>query len=294
MDETTKVKRWAELLQKLRGFFDSLGFTEVMTSCMVPAGAFESSIDPLKVSYSTGEAELHTSPEIEMKRLLAQTKLPIYQICKCFRDDPPTSTHLREFTMLEFYRPDTDYTTLRADMKALLNAMSDRDLSFEEISMRELVIRATGIDFLAVPTSGALRKAIESRSLISLSADDDWDDMFFKLLIEKVEPSLDPDRPTLVFDYPASQAALSKLGLRTGLAERFEIYWRGMELCNGCTELTDIEELKRRFEHECRKRESLGKKAHPAPLRLFDAITGGFPPASGVAVGVDRLFKCLN
>jgi lysyl-tRNA synthetase class 2 len=294
MDERTKVKRWAECLREIRRFFDERGFFEVTTTSLVPAGAFESSIDTLKVSFGEGTAELHTSPEMEMKRVLADTHLPIYQLAKAIRDDPPTGVHKREFTMLEFYRPNCDYRTTREDTQEMFSRLTGGALNFEEISMRDLFLRTTGIDIAIANTGEGLRREVEKRSLVTLAGDDAWDDIYFKLLIEKVEPALHPSRPTLIYDYPASQAALGKVNPASGWAERFEIYWQGMELCNGCTELDSIEELHRRYERESRNRAALGKLPHPFPTRLFEAMQKDFPPASGVAVGVDRLFRCLT
>src|SRR5436305_40370 len=94
-DEITKIKHWAELLKATRRFFDTRGFYEVITPALVPAGAFEASLDPISAQFSLGKAQLHTSPEFEMKWLLSQTRLPIYQVCKVFRDDPPTGIHKR-------------------------------------------------------------------------------------------------------------------------------------------------------------------------------------------------------
>src|SRR5688572_7265501 len=146
MHGATKIKEWAAFLRKTRAFFDSRGLLEVMTDHVVPAGAFESTIDTLKVSWRGGSAELHTSPEIEMKTLIAANRLSIYQICRSFRDDPATPIHLREFTMLEYYRMNADYRALITDIKDLMNELSGKSLSFEEMTVRDAVKRYAGVD----------------------------------------------------------------------------------------------------------------------------------------------------
>jgi lysyl-tRNA synthetase class 2 len=294
MKTATKVKRWAKFLRSIRRFFDENGFFEVSTPLLVTAGAFEATIDCLHVQWNGGSAELHTSPEIEMKALLAETEFPIYQVTKCFRDDPPTGIHRREFTMLEFYRPGADYKVTQADMKSLFGYLNGAPLSFDEVTVRELFRQTTGIDLCASATASELREQILERKLVHLGATENWDDMFYKLLIECVEPRLDPAVPTLVRDYPATQCALGKVDSSRQVVERFEIYWRGMEICNGCTELTDPTVLRERYEIESRIRRAEGKQPHPLPQRLMDTLESGLPPASGVAVGLDRLFCCLE
>jgi len=293
MHPTIKVKQWAAFLKQIRGYLDSQGLVEVYTEALVPVGAFEGTIDVLQVTYQAGKAELHTSPEIEMKGVLAETGLSIYQICKCFRDDPPTGVHLREFTMLEFYRVKADYQTLIHDLKTLFNLLSGSELPFLELTMDELVEQATGIASIGSTTSEQLTSQIKERGLIALSPTDSWEDMFFKLLIEKVEPWLDPSRPVIVRDYPIALSALAKANPDGRTVQRFEIYWLGMELCNGCTELNDVAELKRRFAKEQANRSNQGKTPHQFPERLERAMSNGFPHCAGVAVGLDRLFWAL-
>jgi elongation factor P--(R)-beta-lysine ligase len=294
MDGPSKIAAWAAFLKQLRAFFDGRGFVEVQTDHLVPAGAFEGTIDPLQVRWSAGAAELHTSPEIEMKRLLAHHRVSIYQICRCFRDDPETPVHRREFTMLECYRVGADYRAIIADLRELFETLSGKALPWEEHTVSALVLRHTGIDIAEAATAEPLRAAIERRGTLHLAADDSWADMFFRLLIEKVEPALPADRPVIVTDYPVALSPLSKAAAAGHTAERFEIYWRGMELCNGCTELADATELRRRYRAESATRQLAGKLPHSPPDRLLEALENGFPPSAGVAIGLERLFLCLE
>lgn len=273
MDAVTKTRRWSLLINRLREHLEANGFIEVFTNNLVPAGAFEASLDCLKVAFEGGEMELHTSPEIEMKRLLSEIRQSAFQITKCYRDDPPTGIHWKEFTMLEFYRVEAGYERLIDDMKGLIEACVGHEMPFDELTVQEAFQRFAGIDLANSP--------------------DLDEDTYFKCLIEKVEPALDPKRPTILRDYPASQCTLGKIDSSRNIVERFEIYWEGMELCNGCTELTDLEELNRRYEIESEKRKRRGKSPHPYPDRLAEALKRGLPPMAGVAVGVDRLFLSL-
>ena len=157
LDGPRQIAAWSAFLRKLRAFFDSRGFFEVQTDHVVPAGAFEGTLDTLRVSWRGGTGELHTSPEIEMKRLLAADRLPIYEICRCFRDDPATPIHRREFTMLEYYRVDADYRRCLAEMRELLTELTGRALPFEEYTVAELVREKTGIDLDRMQTSRGYR-----------------------------------------------------------------------------------------------------------------------------------------
>jgi elongation factor P--(R)-beta-lysine ligase len=271
MDTVTALGRWARFLADIRVFFDGRGFTEVTTRSLVPAGAFEGVIDALKVSFGTGKGELHTSPEMEMKGLLAETGLSCYQICRCFRDDPDTGIHGREFTMLEFYGVGETYDGIRRCMTELLN----------HLGYRGPIEEKTVLDLLG----GRSPKP---------AADERWADAFFKLFLNEVEPNLPPDPPVVVKDYPAQIAALAQLNPDRQTAQRFEIYWKGMEICNGCVELSDLTELRERIEDEAAIRVESGKEPHPYPSRLVEAMEKGLPPTAGVAVGLERLFKCLT
>jgi elongation factor P--(R)-beta-lysine ligase len=288
-----RTTRWAHFLKTLRRYFEDRGYLEVSTPSLVAAGAFESCLDSLKVSWNGGQCELPTSPEIELKWLLSQVKKPLYQIGKAYRDDPPSPIHWREFTMLEFYRPFVDYRNAQTEMKELICEVADRSLDFQEVSVREIVLEKTGIDLEKANTAEKLKARILDRALISLSGQESWDDLFFKILVEKIEPALDPEQPTLIREYPPSQAALVALDSTQRWAERFEIYWKGMELCNGGTELADLDQLDRRYHQEKAERIQQGKIPHPYPARLFEAIKS-LPPCAGVAVGLERLFLCLG
>ncbi len=272
MDTVTALRTWARFLSQIRRFFDDRGYLEVSTRHLVSAGAFEGVIDSVQASHAGGKGELHTSPEMEMKALLSETSLSCYQICRCFRDDPlETGVHGKEFTMLEFYGVGLDYDGIRKLMGDFL-AHLGYEGPLPEKTVAELM----------------------QGKAPSPKKDERWEDAFFKVFLEVVEPNLPSDPPTLVKDYPAQLAALAALNPDKKTAQRFEIYWKGMEICNGCVELSDVEELKARVVSEADIRREAGKAPHPYPHLLADAMERGLPPCAGVAVGLERLFKCLT
>lgn len=290
-----KLRKWSQFLNEVRQFFLTRDFIEVSTPALVPVGAFESSLDCLRVSWSSGFGELNTSPEIAMKQILADTKLPIFQIAKCFRDDPKTPVHRIEFHMLEFYEPFANYEKTRKQTWELFTALSPLPLKFTELTVKEAFLNTTGIDIFKTDTLEGLRAEIKKKDLISFSEKDSWEDLYFKIMLEKVEPSFshEPGHITFLKDYPPSQATLSALSPKKTFAQRFEAYSQGIELCNGCTELKDVAMLEERFVEESKKRQARGKDPHQFPEHLKQSMEKG-PPASGVAVGLDRLFFVLH
>lgn len=289
MFDVRNFRNWSNFLKQIRFFFEENKFLEVTTPYLVKAAAFEGVIDTLEVTGSDFKSSLHTSPEIEMKLILSEVKTNIYQISKCFRDDPPSPIHKKEFTMLEFYRVDSTYNDTIQDMKSLLTLLNGRSLPFKEYTVREIWRKVVGVDWYELETIDDMRKA--TKSLVNSTREDEWDDIFFKVMIDHIEPSMDPIIPVILKDYPKEICALSEI--KDGVANKFEIYWKNIELCNGCSELRSIEEFYQRYEVESKKRISRGLSPHPKSETLIKSLAD-FPVCSGVAVGLDRLFLCLN
>lgn len=256
------------------------------TPQIVSAGALESTIDTLPVE---GVGELHSSPEIEMKRILSEIAIPIFQICKSFRDDPQTGIHFKEFTMLEYYRPDCAVDGIFEVTQNLINALSPHSLQWESVSIQSRMVELLGEP---PPQDRDAFISLVKKTGILLSPNDTWNDVFFKILVEKIEPFLHPSNPTIVLDFPARVSPLAT-ATPAGIAERFEIYWKGMEICNGCEELTDAKLLLERAQIEAQGRKAAGKEPHPPATTLYQALEKGLPQCSGVAVGLDRLYYCL-
>ncbi len=295
MDGPQKIREWAKFLKDIRTFLDYRTYLEVMTNHLVTAGAFESTLDCLKVNWSSGTGELHTSPEIEMKRVLAAHGESIYQICRSFRDDPATPIHRVEFTMLEFYRMGFTLEQLIEETLQLFSSLAGpRSLKPVHASVTRLLKEKTGVDVLVHAQTESLYAAAKSVGYGSAEKSDTWEDLFFKMVLDEVETTLPPAMPVVLTGYPVRVSPLSRAGEDGNTAERFEIYWHGMEIANGCTELWSADELERRYEKESRAREAAGKPRHPYPQTLIEAAKKDIGIVSGVAIGLERLFFALE
>jgi lysyl-tRNA synthetase class 2 len=149
-----------------------------------------------------------------------------------------------------------------------------------------------GLDLRALTDLRVFRETLRSQADLICSTEDSWSDLFFRVWLEKIEPSLSPDRPTLVTGYPTAVSPLSKAQGSSPFSERFEIYWHGMELCNGCSEIADSEILKIRWKEQNNERRARKVPEHPFPLSLYEALKIPTPPVAGVAIGLERLFLC--
>jgi elongation factor P--(R)-beta-lysine ligase len=300
--------RARQVLQRaIRDHLQTLGYEEVETPLLVPAPGLEPHIRAFEVPFvpetDLGRPRtlyLHTSPEYAMKRLLADGSGPIFQICKVFRNGEVSAEHNPEFTLLEFYRPAADYRAIMDDLESTLAAAAlalGRPEPFgrrpyERVTVREALRRETGIDLREAADGPGLARAARGVG-VRAAAEDGFDDVFFRLFLERVEPRLGRDRPTFLVDYPASMAALARLSPHDpAVAERFELYSRGLELANGFSELTDAVEQRRRLEAERAFRIARGRPAYPLDERFLEAV-GRMPPAGGVAVGLDRILMLV-
>jgi len=253
----------ARVLREIRAFFDARGFTEVETPVRIPAPAPEPHID----CPPSGDWFLRASPELQMKKLLAAGMERIYQIGPCFRAGEKGRRHSPEFTMLEWYRANADYSQIAVDAEELLVEVLTRDhADVQRITVREAYLRWAGWD------------PVET-----------WDqDRFDFDMATKIEPNL-PKEPLFLTDYPAPAASLARLKSDDPrVAERWELYVDGIELANAFTELIDPVEQRRRFEFAREERRALGEADYPLDEEFLDALAR-MPPSGGVALGVDRL-----
>lgn len=291
----------------LRRFFTQLGYLEVDTPLLVPTPGMEPHITAFEASFvpetDVGQRRplyLHTSPEYAMKRLLADGAGPLFQICKVFRNGEVSRTHNPEFTMLEFYRPRADYHAIMADLEGAL-AEADRTVGgdgfftrtpYERLSVRDAVLRETGVDLRAHADGASLKRAAEAAGVRTGDATS-FDDVFFHLFLQKVEGKLGWERPTYLTEYPASMASLARLKPEDStVAERTELYAKGLELANGFSELTDAVEQRARLVEEQEFRRKSGRAVYPLDERFLDAV-GRMPPSAGIAVGLDRILMLL-
>jgi lysyl-tRNA synthetase class 2 len=296
-----------QVYSALRRYFGGEGYAEVETPLLVPAPGMEPHITPFTVPFipetEIGRARdlyLHTSPEYAMKRLVADGAGPIFQICKVFRNGEVSRTHNPEFTLLEFYRPHADYRRIMDDLERALaeaeRAVGGRELfrrvPFERVTVRGALLRETGIDLRACPDASALARAVQAIG-IQVDPGDAFDDVFFRVFLERVEPRLGRERPTYLIDYPAPLASLARLKPDDpSVAERFELYARGVELANGFSELNDAVEQRRRLADEQAQRRAKGRPVYPIDEKFVEAV-GRMPPCGGVAVGLDRVLMLI-
>jgi lysyl-tRNA synthetase class 2 len=295
------AKRHA-LLKRLRLFFDDRGFVEVDTPLLSRDSVVDLNIDPLKVTLFSDPTQpdvgqtlwLQTSPEFAMKRLLAAGAERIYQITHAFRGGEQGDRHNPEFTMVEWYRVGDG---LREGME-LLGDLTREMLSVPAVDLctyRDAFVRHAGVDphraSIGDLRHAALARGIDVPRSMADSSRDGWLNL---LLAEFVEPQLGTQRPLILFDYPASQAALARVREDDPpVAERFELYYRGVELANGYHELLDSQMLEKRNREANDQRVACGKYRLPEESRLLDAMRHGLPRCAGVALGFDRLLMAV-
>ena len=296
----------ARALAALREFFAARDFLEVETPLLVPSPGLEVHLTAVPAA----DGWLITSPEYQMKRLLAGGLERIYQVCRCFRAEEEGVHHQREFTMLEWYRAWAGLDEIVADTEQLVahvaTAVNGRPMvrvGGRELSVappwQRLTVRDAMATFAGVVVRGdesAAELAAEVRAAgIELGSATAWDDVFFTAFLERVEPALARlERPVLLLDWPAPLGALARR--KPGdpaVCERFEAYLGGVELANAFGELTDPVEQRERFEHDLVARHERGRAVYPIDEKLMAALAEGLPPCAGIALGVDRLIMLV-
>ncbi|GGA62782.1 elongation factor P--(R)-beta-lysine ligase [Neiella marina] len=284
----------ANMLTTIRQFFAEREVLEVDTPAMSQASVTDIHLQPfvthLVAPGQTPELPLFlsTSPEFHMKRLLCADVGAIYQLSKAFRNEELGRFHNSEFTMLEWYRPDFDHRDLMAEISQLMQLVLACD-GCDSMSYQQAFIDYLGIDPLTA--SVAELQQVAPASCQELAARETNKDTLLQLLFSIViEPQIGQLRPIFVFGFPASQAALAQLNDDDPrIADRFELYFKGIELANGFRELQDGSEQRRRFEQDCAWRAAQGLPIPPIDDRFLAALDAGLPACAGVALGIDRL-----
>lgn len=285
----------ARIIAAIRRFFADRGVLEIETPVMSQATGTDVHLVPFQTRYSgPGMAQgttlyMMTSPEYHMKRLLAAGSGPIYQLCHSFRNEESGRYHNPEFTMLEWYRPHYDMYRLINEVNDLLQQILVCE-SAEIISYQQIFLRHLAVDPLSVECN-QLREIAARLHLGNLAdVEEDRDALLQMLFTFGIEPHIGVEKPIFVYHFPATQASLARISLEDSrVAERFEVYFKGIELANGFHELTDSAEQRKRFEKENSKRMSLQLPPHPIDENLLAALAAGMPDSSGVALGIDRL-----
>lgn len=277
----------------MREFFRTRGFVEVETPLLAPEVIPELHIEPIPVSTTSGDVQyLQASPELHMKRLAAEGMAAIFQMTRSFRAGEQGDLHNPEFTLVEWYRVgDTMH-----DGMLLLDELCQRllgTLRAERLTYTSAFEKELGISPLTASPSELADCARGHGVVVSESfPTEDRNEWLNLLLASRIEPQLGHARPVLLHDYPSSQAALAKTALRDGrieVAERFELYYQGIELANGYHELTDANQLRLRFEQVNAQRVADNRPALPLPESLLATMEKGLPDCTGCALGFDRL-----
>ena len=281
-----RLRERARVRRDVRRFFDARGFLEVETPVLVPSPGLDLHLDAFEVVGGDRGAPrwLITSPEYQMKRLLADGWSRIYQLGPCFRREERGPRHNTEFTMLEWYRAGAGVADVMRDTEQLVAAVAGGKITLEgrTVDVTPPIRRMTVCDAFA-----RFAGFSEDETLHAAANDED---RYFRALVEQVEPAIERmDRGVFLVDYPASQASLARK--KPGdprFAERFELYVAGVELCNGFGELVDAEEQRRRLEHDQAERRARGLPVYPID-EAFVAALARVPPSAGNALGLDRL-----
>lgn len=312
-----KLKMLFLLQQYIRDFFTSDNFLDVQTPPMVQNPGMETHIHPFQVKSPNNKKDLdlylHSSPEFHMKELLSLGFEKIFNLSYCFRDEPSSMHHRPQFLMLEWYRTDVHYTKIMEDtinlfkycanrfVKDGLNIKSElKDFKPIKKSIQEIFREIIDIDILNYLDKDMLAELIRDKfPSVPLPPKTEheklsWDDYYFLLFLNEVEPSLKKYPFILLYDFPNHLSALSTIKNNDErVCERFEVYSFGIELCNCFNELTDLSQLKKRFEEQAKEKKKLYAYELPEPESFYRSMES-LPMSSGIALGVERLLMSLT
>jgi len=282
------LKHRATILAKIRTFFAERGVLEIETPLLCRAPVTDPFLEALSLSSQSETWYLQTSPEYAMKRLLCAGMGSIYQICKAFRAEEKGGLHNPEFTILEWYRLGFDHHDLMAEMddflQFVIGTIPAKKISYQILFEKYLNFNPHDILLEELKAYAENHLTLSENAMKHL----DKDDYLNLLMTHVIEPQLAKESaPVFIYDFPASQAALSKI--KGNIAERFEVYIQGIELANAYHELGDATEQARRFEADLAKRKKLDLLQVPIDRYLIPALKQGLPACAGVALGIDRL-----
>lgn len=301
--------RFAAFVQRVRDFFLERGLTEVLTPTLVRCPGLEPSLEPFATEVALGRlrstAYLPTSPEIHLKKAMARGWSDIFEIKNCFRKGESSAHHENEFLMLEWYRGFDDLTLVEQDLRELVSTLAEEgwvigaevgqatgSVAIGSTDFAELFRDVLQFKLTPETTIEELRGLCEWLGIHHI-AGDSFNDLFHRILIDRIEPHLAQRGPTLVHRFPPSQAALARFD-EDGWADRFEFYWRGLEIANAFNEVTDPDEQLLRWQKELEERRHLGTSPLPIDEELIEALRRGIPPAGGIALGVERLYMACT
>lgn len=294
-------QQWGAFLNATRKFFLEKNFLELKTPTLVVCPGTEPTLDVFKTELKIGSHKrslyLPTSPEIHLKKTLAMGAERVFEIAPCFRNGELTEKHQPEFLMLEWYRAYANLNDIKQDVLNLVN----RVCAELEVSLPKRILSYTVADlfqmycgFLLKPdtSEGELRLLAEQLQ-VDVRAAESIDDVFFLIFIDKIESQFDADDLVFVESYPPYQAALARV-TSDGWGDRFEFYWKGLELGNAFNELNDPKIQRLRSAEDLEKKKNSGKDTISLDEEFFDFLEAGMPPSGGIAVGLERLFMAVT
>ena len=301
-----------DLIDAIRTYFKIRGFTDVLTPPLVQNPGMETHIHPFQVASAKDKnlkpLYLHTSPEFHMKELLSLGLEKIFTISYSFRDEPNSNLHRPQFVMLEWYRSNEHYHTIMQDCVELITHCRQRlkekghpiSKSFDRVLLKKITVseafkKFLNYDILDYLDAASFRAKIQETTPDILPTDTlSWDDLFFLVFMNKIEPELKKEVAIFIDEYPHHLAALSKISEKDPrVCERFELYCQGVELANCFHELTDLEKQKARFTEQNTQKKNIYDYELPLPELLFKTLEKGLPHCSGIALGVDRLLQLI-
>lgn len=299
-----------EIIRLTRAFFEHEGFIETDTPSAVVLPGQEPELSPVPIILHDEKAAarklyLQTSPEFAMKKLLAAGFEKIFQICKCFRDyESFGGLHNPEFTMIEWYRANATYKDIMDDTERLFQFVGGQlgvstvtwnghsvniASAWNRKTMKQVWQEFVGVNLDEYLDASTMRTLARSRGY-EVQDDEPYEDAFYKIFLNEIEPKLSTKRPVFVYEYPAIMTSLSRICAHDSrYAERFELYIGGLELANAFGELTDAKEQKNRLEADHAKRAAAGKEIYLVDPDFIAALESGIPPTGGIALGIDRM-----
>ncbi len=291
-----------ELLRATRDFFYDRGYIEVETPNLMATAPPDPHIDPLNVFIGRkGPFFLHTSPEMGMKKLLRTGRKRIFQVCKVWRVEDHQELHNTEFTMLEWYR-EGSYMEAMEETGDLVGFLAGRLLGetperfkrpYPVNELDRLFLERMGFDPFRLDRDGFFR-ALKEKGFFGIDDEDDWNSLFFKVLIQEIEETVRSKTPYIISGWPGSISTMAKRrDDNDAMVERFELYIDGLEIANGYTELTDAPQQRERFLQDNAQRAKLGKQTFAIDEAFLNALEKIDGPCAGVSVGLDRLLMAL-
>jgi len=292
------IREWNRFVNKVNSFFQSQGFDFLNTPTLVTCPGTEPSLDAFYTEFVFGSKSrkmfLPTSPELHLKKCLAKGWDKIYEIRSCFRNGEISPIHQPEFYLLEWYRAFSTTENIRKDLRDLIQSIAPEfeSKTWANMSVADLFFKYLNFE-LQPSTSMEDLIGLAKRNEIDVSKALDFDEVFYFIFLEKIEPRLQEYECLYVHNYPPSQAALAKL-TPCGWGDRFELYINGIEIANAFCELNNPIEQRNRAQEDLKKKEIYRKMPIYLDEDFFSHLDRGMPPASGIALGLERLFMVLK